>query len=128
MPRKENINSRNIKFFEISTHNGDIETYFKSLGKWYVVSHMSGYINEVDEVSFKDMNIVISQTQDLNYHRIFGPSEVKKYKKTPSPIKAHVFYDTKMGNPNFFYGEDGEKKITARQIIQRYNKFSKEDF
>ena len=127
MPKPENISSRNIKYLEIQEHNGDFETVFKSSNIWYFVSHIQGSILDIKKISSVYIDKVISQIQELKYYRIFTPDEEKKYNNTAVPSnRTHVFYDTKMGNPHFYYGEDDKIEVTARQIVQRFNKIKKE--
>lgn len=127
MPKPENINSGNIKFLEIADHNGHFETYFKSSNRWYNISHDQGYILDTNKLSFRRIDKIILDIHNPKYYRIFTPVEYYKYNKMAiAPSIEHVIYDTKMGNPQFFYGEDGEKKITGRQLIKNFNKLVKE--
>lgn len=123
MVKPENINSRNIKYFEIKDHNGEFDTYFKWSNKWYRVNHITGYIQSIGKMGFEKMDNVIYQTIGSRSYRIFEPSEKRKYDKTPTPGVEHVIYDTKMGNPHFIVGDsDTIDKVTARYVVKNYTK------
>lgn len=126
MPARENINSGNIKYLEIRDHSG-VETYFKSSNRWYKVSHESGYISDINKVGFNQVDKEIAWIKEPGYFRVYNPTERKKYNKTqipPHPNATLVFYDIKISNPHFWYGED-DIKVSARQIVKNYDKIRK---
>jgi len=100
MVKKENINSRNIKYFIIVDYNEYSMMYFKMPNnKWYRVSenHQLTKIDDVEVVGSRivDSNIKSMKEQGLRY--IFGPGEKRKFKSTRIKRgEEQLFYDTKV--------------------------------
>lgn len=127
MVKLENINSRNIKYLEITDHNGGIETYFKSLNKWINIYHEQGSIIEINKRSFKQIDQKINLIRNnKNWYRVFKQGDYNNYFNTPIPGSMHnVFYDIKIGNLTLYYGEEDKYKVTIRQISRNYNKYKR---
>jgi len=124
-PKKENINSRNIKYLEIVNHEAYIMSYFRMPNnKWYLVmdDHDGGTIDNIERSSFRDVDRQIRELKE-NGVRIFEPHEIKKYLKSQIPYgDEHVFYDTKVTPYAFYFHGKGNLSVRAEREVRDFKR------